>query len=262
MGQGDDPIWSPTSVSLLSGERDAVLIDALMTFEEAQRAVDWIRATGKTLTTVYITHAHGDHFFGLNTILAAYPQAKAVTLSEVVPFAQEHVAPDSMRWWSARFPDQIPGHPLVPQPLMGNVIDLEGHELRVINIGQSDTQPSTIVHIPDLDAVVAGDVAYNGIHQYLRDTDHEKREAWIASVDKIATLRPKIVVAGHKRLEAPDDNAPAILSATKTYVRDFDQAMSESQTPQELFAKMMVLHGDRGNPYALWESARGVFQQR
>ena len=67
-------------------------------------------------------------------------------MSEVVPFAQEHVAPDSMRWWSARFPDQIPEHPLVPQPLIGNVIDLEGHELRVINIGQSDTHPSTIVH--------------------------------------------------------------------------------------------------------------------
>ncbi|HLQ34321.1 MAG TPA: MBL fold metallo-hydrolase, partial [Chloroflexota bacterium] len=70
MGAGK-PTWPASSVSLISGEQDAVLIDALITFEDAGRVVDWIRATGKNLTTIYITHGHGDHFFGLNTILDA-----------------------------------------------------------------------------------------------------------------------------------------------------------------------------------------------
>ena len=80
--------WPATAVSLISGERDAVLVDAVLTPEDAGRVVDWIRATGKNLTTIYITHGHGDHFFGLNTILAAFPDARAVTAAAVVPDAR------------------------------------------------------------------------------------------------------------------------------------------------------------------------------
>ena len=87
MGEGE-ATWPATSVSLISGERDAVLIDALITFEDAGRAVEWIQATGKNLTTIYITHGHGDHFFGLNTILDPFPNARAVTAAAVVPEAQ------------------------------------------------------------------------------------------------------------------------------------------------------------------------------
>src|SRR5713101_5118835 len=95
------PTWPATSVSLISGRRDAVLIDALIVREDAARVVDWIRATGKNLTTIYITHGHGDHFFGLNTILAAFPKAKAVTAAAVVPEAQGQVSPELMELWNA-----------------------------------------------------------------------------------------------------------------------------------------------------------------
>ena len=248
-------------LSLISGEHDAVLIDAALTFEDAARVVDWVRATGKNLTTIYITHGHGDHFFGLNTILDAFPSARAVTAAVVVPDARTQLGPDLMQFWTAIFPGQIPEHPIVPAALDGDAIDLEGHELRIITVGQSDTSPSTIVHVPDLDAVIAGDVAYNGIHQWLAQTDHEKRMQWIASVEKIEALEPKIVVAGHKRPDAPDDEPATILGSTKTYIRDFDRALSDSHSAQELVDRMMVLHGDLGNPYTLWTAAEGVFQQ-
>jgi glyoxylase-like metal-dependent hydrolase (beta-lactamase superfamily II) len=260
MGEGE-ATWPATSVSLISGERDAVLIDALLTPEDAGRLVDWIRATGKSLTTIYITHGHGDHFFGLNTILDAFPDAKAVTVAAVVPDAQTQLSPELMGFWNAIFPGQIPEQPIVPDALDGDVIDLEGQELRIITVGQSDTYPSTIVYIPSLDAVVAGDVAYNGIHQWLAQTDHEKRMQWIASVEQIEALKPKIVVAGHKRPDARDDDPATILGDTKTYIRDFDQSLSESHSAQELVDKMIVRHGDLGNPYTLWTAAQGVFEQ-
>jgi glyoxylase-like metal-dependent hydrolase (beta-lactamase superfamily II) len=253
--------WPATSVSLISGERDAVLIDALIIYEEARQVVDWIRLTGKNLTTIYITHGHGDHFFGLNTILAAFPNAKAVTAADVVPEAQGQVTPPYMAFWNAVFPGQLPEHPMVPVALDGDVIDLEGHELRIITVGSSDADTTTIVHIPSLDAVIAGDVAYNGIHQWLAQTDHDKRMRWIASIEKIEALKPKIVVAGHKRPDARDDDPPTILSNTKTYIRDFDQSLSESHSAQELVDRMMVLHGGLGNPYTLWTAAQGVFEQ-
>src|ERR1700719_2205297 len=122
--------WPASSVSLLTGEKEAVLVDALITYAEAERVVEWIQAKDRKLTTVYITHGHGDHFFGLNTILAAFPEAKAVALPEVVPFAQDQVGAEFMRFWNGVFPNQIPEHPRVPDPLQGSVMDLEGHELR------------------------------------------------------------------------------------------------------------------------------------
>jgi glyoxylase-like metal-dependent hydrolase (beta-lactamase superfamily II) len=260
MGEGE-ATWPATSVSLISGEHDAVLIDALLTADGAGRAVEWIRATGKHLTTTYITHGHGDHFFGLNTILNAFPDARAVTAQAVIPEARRQLSPDLMRFWNAIFPGQIPEHPIVPDALDGDVIDLEGHELRVITVGQSDTSVSTIVYIPSLDAVIAGDVAYNGIHQWLAQTDHEKRMQWIASVEQIEALKPKIVVASHKHPDARDDDPATILTNTKSYIRDFDRSLSESHSAQELVDRMMALHGGLGNPYTLWTAAQGVFDQ-
>jgi glyoxylase-like metal-dependent hydrolase (beta-lactamase superfamily II) len=129
-----EPTWPASSVSLISGERDAVLVDALITFEDAGRVVDWIRATGKNLTSIYITHGHGDHFFGLNTILDAFSNARALTAAAVVPEAVGQVSPGYMEFRNAVFPGQIPEQPVVPAALGGDVMYLEGHALRIISV--------------------------------------------------------------------------------------------------------------------------------
>ena len=260
MGKGE-ATWPATSVSLITGERDAVLIDAALTTQDAEQIVKWIEATGKNLTTIYITHGHGDHFFGLPPVLSAFPEARAVTAAAVVPDAQGQLSPDYWQFWTTTFPGQIPVHLAVPGALDSDVIDLEGHKLRIIPVAQADTAPSTIVHIPDLDAVVAGDVAYNGIHPWLAFTDHDKRLQWIASVEQVEALDPGIVVAGHKRPDAPDDDPAVILGGTKTYIRDFEQALAESHSAQALVDKMMARYGDLGNPYTLWTAAQAVFEQ-
>jgi hypothetical protein len=93
------------------------------------------------------------------------------------------------------------------------------------------------------------------------ETDHEKRMQWIASVEQIEAFDPKIVVAGLKRPDAQGDDPATILGDTKTYIRDFERSLSESHSPQELVDRMMVLHGDLGNPYTLWAAAQAVFEQ-
>ncbi|MBV8638259.1 MAG: MBL fold metallo-hydrolase [Candidatus Eremiobacteraeota bacterium] len=250
-----------SSASLFTGENEAVLIDALLTTAEASRLCEWIRAKNKELTTIYITHGHGDHFFGLNTILDAFPDAKAVTLSEIVPFCEQQVSAAALAQWNASFPNQFAEHPIVPEAMQGAAIDLEGHEIRPIVVGQSDTAPSSVVHARDIDAVAGGDVAYNGIHCWLAFTDHEKREKWLAALDIIDSLKPKLLVAGHKDPNARDDDPQSILNATRTYIRDFDKAVSESATPQELVDTMMRSHRELGNPYTLWVAADAVKDQ-
>ena len=117
------------------------------------------------------------------------------------------------------------------------------------------------MHIPSLDAVIAGDVAYNGIHQWLAQTDHEKRNC-SGSRASIRSRRwgPRSSSPATKPA-ARDDDPAAILGGTKTYIRDFDRSLAESHSAQELVDRMMVLHGGRGNPYTLWTAAQGVFEQ-
>jgi glyoxylase-like metal-dependent hydrolase (beta-lactamase superfamily II) len=133
--------------------------------------------------------------------------------------------------------------------------------LHIITVAQADIAPSTIVHIPDLNAVIAGDVAYNGIHPWLAFTYHDKRMQWIASVEQVEALDPRIVVVGHKRPDAPDDDPTAILGGTKAYLRDFERSLAGSHSAQALVDKMMAVHGDLGNPYTLWTAAQAVFEQ-
>ena len=254
--------WPASSISLLSGDRDAVLIDALITFDEARQAAEWIRSKGKRLTTIYITHGHGDHIFGLNTLLAEFPGAKAVALAEVMPAIQSQVTPGYLEFWRGLFPGQIPEQPVLPEALDGTVIDLEGRELRLISVGQSDTDPSTVVYVPDLDAVVGGDVCYNRIHVWLALTNHDARLAWIDTIARIEALAPRIIVAGHKAPGAPDDDLAELIAGTRQYILDFDEAERVSTSREELVGKMLAAHGDRGNIYSLWAAATAAFGAR
>src|SRR5260370_6332302 len=130
--------WPATTASLSSGDRDAVLIDALATKGESKELADWLAATGKNLTEIYVTHGHGDHFFGLNTVLETHPDAKAVALAEIVPFLQEQTTPAWMQIWESFFPDQLFGRPAVPVALDRPELTVEGHALVPVKVGQSD----------------------------------------------------------------------------------------------------------------------------
>jgi glyoxylase-like metal-dependent hydrolase (beta-lactamase superfamily II) len=254
-------VFPAIAYSLVSGERDAVLIDTAYLTQDLPNFIDWLRASGKNLTTVYVTHGHGDHFFGLKAVLDAFPNARAVTEATVVPRAEEQLTPDFQQFWNGMLPDQIPGDLVTPDALDGDVIELEGHELRIINVGQSDTFPSTVVHIPSLNAVVTGDVTYNNIHQWLAETDEEKRLAWIASVEKVEALNPRTVVPSHQDPDARERDPATILAGTKAYIRDFEASLVESTSPQELVDKMLTLYPERQVAATLWLAAHTVFQR-
>jgi glyoxylase-like metal-dependent hydrolase (beta-lactamase superfamily II) len=133
-------MWVPTSATLIYGERDAVLVDAFLTVEQASAVVEWVAASGKNLTTIYITHGHGDHFFGIGALLRRFPNAKAVATPNVLKVMRQQMSPEFVAsFWNARYPGQIPEHLVLPEELKGNVIDLEGRELIVVEVGHTDT---------------------------------------------------------------------------------------------------------------------------
>jgi glyoxylase-like metal-dependent hydrolase (beta-lactamase superfamily II) len=161
----EELMWVGNSSTLLYGEQDAVLVDTLLTTEQSQTLLDWVVASGKNLTAIYVTHGHGDHFFGLASLLKRFPHARAVARSEVVKAMQEQLSPTSLdHFWRRLFPGQIPDRLVVAEPLDENELELEGHRLIAVNTGRTDTAHSTCLHVPSIGLIVGGDVVYNGIH--------------------------------------------------------------------------------------------------
>ncbi len=250
-------LWSPIAATLISGKRDAVLVDAFITVEQTGALVEWVAASGKNLTTIYSTHGHGDHFFGIGALLERFPTARAVATPAVVKFMQQQASPASIaNFWNARFPGQIPDRLVIAEELKGKVIDLEGHDLVVVEAGHSDTDDTTCLYVPSAGLVVAGDVAYNDVHLYLVESNAQKRREWIAALDTIESLHPRAVIAGHKR--PGNDDSPRIIEETRQYIRAFDRLAETTTTARELYDQMLSLYPDRVNPGALWASARAI----
>jgi glyoxylase-like metal-dependent hydrolase (beta-lactamase superfamily II) len=246
--------WITNTVTLLYGERDAMLVDTFLSNEQNQELADWIAAGGKNLTMVYITHAHPDHFCGLKLLLNRFPGARAVAPPQVVKAMHAAIAPDVVKnTWERLWPGQLPKELIAADVLESKDVELEGHEVVVVDIGHTDTDHSTCLHVPSIDLVISGDAIYNGAHLYLAESNKQGRLDWLGALDKIEALKPRAVIAGHGVLE-PDSDLRHI-QATRQYLLDFNRLDESTTTARELYDKMLELYPDRVNPGSLWGGA-------
>jgi glyoxylase-like metal-dependent hydrolase (beta-lactamase superfamily II) len=247
-------MWVANSSTLILGERDAVLVDSFLTVEQCNGLADAIAASGRTLRAIYVTHAHGDHFFGLKVLQDRFPDAKALATPEVVARMKLQITPEKLNGrWRKLFPNQISDVISIAEPLEGNEIDLEGSKLVVVRLGHTDTDDSTCLHVPSIGLVVAGDAVYNGIHPFLIESNRQTRLEWIDALDAIDALKPSAVVAGHKI--PGNDDSPKNVEETRRYIRDFIRLNDATKTARELYDGMLALYPDRANPGSLWSSA-------
>jgi len=168
-----------------------------------------------------------------------------------------NASPEVLSLWKASFPGQIPDRLVIAEELEGHVLHLEGHDLVVVELGHTDTDYTTCLHVPSIGLVVAGDAAYNDVHLYLVESNAQTRREWISALDTIESLDPRAVVASHKR--PGNDDSPGIIEQTRRYIRDFDRLAETTNTAQELYDEMLKIHPDRVNPrWALWSSVRSI----
>ena len=190
----------PTSSTLIYGDKDAVLVDTQLTTQAATDLTDWVTASEKKLTTIYITHAHGDHHFGTAIVLAHFPNAKVLATPEVASrMEHEHNPARLQDFWEKLFPGQIPTTFASATPLSADEFELEGERLVVVRLGHTDCDETTALWVPSTRLLVAGDSVYGNTHPYMAESGSvESRLAWIAALDKLALLDAKMVIGGHK----------------------------------------------------------------
>ncbi|MET8232775.1 MBL fold metallo-hydrolase [Micromonospora sp. NPDC005298] len=256
----EDLQWVTNTATLLIGEEDAVLVDTFVTVEQNEQLISWVRSFGRRLTHVYVTHGHGDHLFGLGQLARAFPGVRAVATEATVAAARVQTGPEMVSsFWERLFPGQIPARLTIPEPLGDDHLDLEGERLEVLQTGFSDTAGSTVVWVPGLRLIVAGDVAYNDTHPFLSESTAATRREWATTLDRLGDLDPAAVVAGHKNPDRPDD--PRILAGTAAYLREFDLLDADTTTAEELYRAMLDRHPRRVNPGSLWGAAKRAKQQ-
>jgi glyoxylase-like metal-dependent hydrolase (beta-lactamase superfamily II) len=239
---GEALAFDPMTATLIFGEYDAVLVDAMTTVAEAEALADWVALHNRNLETIYITHAHFDHFFGLSVLLDRFPAARAIATPSTVKAMQPSFSPPVERFARRLFPGQVATKLVAPEPYADSTFTLEGSEIRIIEQGRTDAPDSTSLYVPAIGLIVAGDVVYNQCRIYVGDTTPESRKNWIAALDRLAALNPTTVVAGHKKPGAPD--SPATIQETKRYLQDYDRLQKTATSDQALFDQMTALYPD------------------
>jgi glyoxylase-like metal-dependent hydrolase (beta-lactamase superfamily II) len=249
-------ISSPLSVTLVYGESEAVLVDAPFTFDQVQQVGDWIEQHGKRLAYIYATHGHGDHWFGASALIERFPGARAYATEATIRVMREQATIGREQLWDKVFPGLVPDSPIVAEPVPAEGFTIEGQVLRAIEVGHTDTDDTTVLHVPSIDLVVAGDVVYNGVHQMLLEIGDHGLDSWLKALDMVDELNPKSVVAGHKDRNRADD--PKTIGETRQYLLDAKRLLSEKPTARAFFDAMIELHPNRLNQGPVWYGALGL----
>jgi glyoxylase-like metal-dependent hydrolase (beta-lactamase superfamily II) len=254
-------MWSPITSTLILGTHEAVLVDPPLTNAQAAEVGDWIEASGRRLRQIYVTHGHGDHWFGAIPLQERFPGvALRATEGTTKHMATQNSADVRADFWDQVFPGQLPTGDVDVDVVGESGFELEGAALVPIEVGHTDTDATTMLHVPDIGLVVAGDVVYNGVHQYLTESGGVTGiDEWLAALDVTEALRPAAVIAGHKIPGAFD--SPSQIQATRRYLTDARELLESSTDAGQFYQRMLARHPDRLNPGALWGAAITLFPQ-
>jgi glyoxylase-like metal-dependent hydrolase (beta-lactamase superfamily II) len=258
---GSPRMWSPITSTLVMGRHDAVLVDPPLTKTQAAEVGDWIAASGRRLRQIYITHGHGDHWFGAITLLGRFPDvAVLATAGTTKLMAAQNQPQFRADFWDRVFPGQLPIGDVDVRVVDASGFELEGARLLPIEVGHTDTDATTMLHVPQTGLLVAGDAVYNGVHPYLTESGGVTGiDEWLGALDIAEALSPATVIAGHKDSRAAD--SPSQIQATRQYLTDARRLLESSDSAEAFYESMLALHPDRLNPGALWGAAITLFPQ-
>jgi glyoxylase-like metal-dependent hydrolase (beta-lactamase superfamily II) len=256
---GEPKLFSPMASTLIYGTRDAVLTDPGMTADQARVLGDWVAAKGRNLTDIFITHGHGDHWFAAG-LLAERFGARVVASAGTITQMHANLATRPFLWDKV-YPD-IPPSPVTAVTVPGNRFTLEGHDLAIVEVGSTDSADTTVLHIPDLALVVAGDVIYNGVHMYLaQGAVVGGFGPWREAIDQVQALEPRHIVCGHQNREL-DDDAGRTIAETRQYLDDADELLGTEDTAVAFFNAKIERYPSHLGRTVMWAGASVLYGVR
>ena len=228
---------------LLTGTREAILIDGGFTLSDGRALADAIRNTGKTLTTIYVTCNDPDYYFGLRPVVEAFPNAKVIAKPATVDAIKGNVEA-KLAVWGPQLKENGPqtlADVVIPTASDASSLDLEGNSIDIIDV--PDMHDRRYVWVPALEAVFGGVLVSSGIHVWVADeATPEKRTAWINALDAMAERKPKIVIPAHQAEDAPQ--GIAAVEFTRDYLHAFDEEAAKAQDSAALIAAMTKRYPD------------------
>lgn len=227
--------------TLIMGEKELVVVDAPFTRSDAHRLVAEILETGLELKYLYITHDHPDHFFSMEVLMQAFPNAKVIAPPAVVADIWRSI-PLKVKRWGPLLGNNGPEFPTAPLVWEEGSFELEGHEIRILGPMQGDHHNATALYVPSIKALIAGDLVFHGVHLWLGEMLPAQYPDWIASLDSMIALAPEIVVAGHKIPTWKDDASS--LTFTREYLVEFSRLAKEAKSSEELIAAVRARYPD------------------
>ena len=231
----------PVASSLIEGDTEIMLVDAQFERDDANQLVEMIRASGKTLTTVYISHKDPDFYFGVDAIHAAFPDARIIATPSTVKGIEATIQLKN-DFWGPILGENAPQELIVPEIFEGDNLTVDGESVQIIGLDGHDPV-HTFLWVPAEETVLGGVPLYENQHVWMSDTQTvESRDDWRETLAQIESLNPKRIIAGHSVGETTEDTD--IVDFTRSYVAAFEAAAAEVQNSEELVAAMQAAYPD------------------
>lgn len=222
---------------LLTGPTEALLIDGGFTYPDGRALAEAIKATGKTLTAIYVSQSDPDYYFSLKPVREAFPGARVIAASDTIAAIGGNVE-KKLAAWGPQLKENGPqtlADVVLPEAFDGPALTMDGE--RVDIVAAEGLANRRYLRVPALDAVVGGVLIFSGVHVWTADTQSkEARAAWVANLDKIAALKPKVVVPGHLDPQAATDLTA--VAHTKAYLLAFEEELGKAADAAALKAAM------------------------
>jgi glyoxylase-like metal-dependent hydrolase (beta-lactamase superfamily II) len=221
---------------IVMGKTDAVLIDAQWTLSNAHRVIVELLETGKKLKTIYLTHAHPDHYFGVGAIAEVFPEARVVAIPSEANIINKQFFGKMEIWENTIGSHNVCRKQVNVEALKENFLELEGHRLEIISKVMGDMKYNTMVWMPSIKTMYGSDVLFNQAHPFTCELTRGEREQWIKDIDKIEKYDVDIVIPGHQKPGMPFDKSS--LDFTREYLVATEDVLAKTDTAAAFYYEM------------------------
>ena len=250
----DDKGFSRAPV-LLSGDKEAILIDGGFSLPDGRAVAQAIKASGKQLSTIYVSQSDPDYYFSLGPIKAAFPAARVLAASDTIAAIRANVQ-KKIDTWAPQLKDNGPqtlADIVFPEAYDGPALSLERNAIEIVQAQGMENR--RYLWVPSLNAVFGGVLIFSGLHVWTADTPTPaSRAAWVKNLEAIAARRPAVVVPGHLGTHGALD--VSAVNYTRDYLLAFEQELARAANGDALIAAMNKRYPEAGLAAALQIGAK------